>query len=441
MVIGTTESVCPVCLRRLKAEKRAEQDGIYMDKSCPEHGRFSALIWEGDLRSYLRWSTESIREEQPVAPREKEKGCPYDCGLCQEHQRKGCCVLLELTNRCNLRCPVCFASAGEAPVKEPSLADIGRQFDMLMAHGGPFNIQLSGGEPTMRDDLPEIIRLGREKGFSFFQLNTNGLRLAREPGYAEALKTAGLNTVFLQFDGVTDDVYLALRGRALMREKEAAIANCAAAGLGIVLVPVIARGVNEEQVGEVLRYGLAHAPAVRGVHFQPISYFGRCALDRPAKPITIPKMLALIEEQTGGMMRAADFGGGGAENPYCSFHASYRRMADGRLKALARKSSGCCCTGSDDSREFVANQWSGAEEEHVFNADGELEETSALDAFLAQIRQDTFAVSGMVFQDAYNLDLTRLKRCYICEVDEDFGMVPFCAYNLTNTEGRALYRK
>lgn len=441
MVIGTTESVCPVCLRRLKAEKRAEQDGIYMDKSCPEHGRFSALIWEGDLRSYLRWSTESIREEQPVAPREKEKGCPYDCGLCQEHQRKGCCVLLELTNHCNLRCPVCFASAGETPVKEPSLADIGRQFDMLMAHGGPFNIQLSGGEPTMRDDLPEIIRLGREKGFSFFQLNTNGLRLAREPGYAEALKTAGLNTVFLQFDSVTDDVYLALRGRALMREKEAAIANCAAAGLGIVLVPVIARGVNEEQVGEVLRYGLAHAPAVRGVHFQPVSYFGRCALDRPAKPITIPKMLALIEEQTGGMMRAADFGGGGAENPYCSFHASYRRMADGRLKALARKSSGCCCTGSDDSREFVANQWSGTEEERVFNADGELEETSALDAFLAQIRQDTFAVSGMVFQDAYNLDLTRLKRCYICEVDEDFGMVPFCAYNLTNTEGRALYRK
>lgn len=441
MVIGTTESVCPVCLRRLKAEKRAEQDGIYMDKGCPEHGRFSALIWEGDLRSYLHWSTESIREEQPVEPRGTEKGCPYDCGLCKEHQRKGCCVLLELTNRCNLRCPVCFASAGETPVKEPSLADIGRQFDMLMAHGGPFNIQLSGGEPTMRDDLPEIIRLGREKGFSFFQLNTNGLRLAREPGYAEALKNAGLNTVFLQFDGVTDDVYIALRGRGLMEEKEAAIANCAAAGLGIVLVPVIARGVNEEQVGEVLRYGLAHAPAVRGVHFQPISYFGRCALDRPVKPITIPKMLALIEEQTGGMMRAADFGGGGAENPYCSFHASYRRMADGRLKALARKSSGCCCTGSDDSREFVANQWSGTEEERVFHADGELEETSALDAFLAQIRQDTFAVSGMVFQDAYNLDLTRLKRCYICEVDEAFGMVPFCAYNLTNTEGRALYRK
>lgn len=442
MVFGKTESVCPVCLRVLKAEKRAEKDGIYMDKTCPEHGSFSSLIWEGDLLSYFQWSTESIREEQPVMPKGTEKGCPYDCGLCEKHQRKGCCMLLELTNRCNLRCPVCFASAGESPVKEPSLKDIGRQFDMLMAHGGPFNIQLSGGEPTMRDDLPEIIRLGREKGFSFFQLNTNGLRLAREPGYAEALKNAGLNTVFLQFDGVSDDVYIALRGRELMKEKEAAIANCAAAGLGIVLVPVIARGINDGQVGEVLRYGLAHAPAVRGVHFQPISYFGRCALDRPEKPITIPKMLSLIEEQTDGMMRAADFSGGGAENPYCSFHASYRHLPDGSLKALNRKNeSCCCCTGSDDSREFVANQWSGAEEERVFDSDGEMEETSSLDAFLSQIKRDTFAVSGMVFQDAYNLDLTRLKRCYICEVDDDFGIVPFCAYNLTDTEGRALYRK
>lgn len=443
MVIGTTMSVCPVCLRRLKAEKRAGQDGIYMDKVCPEHGRFSALIWEGDVESYRQWNTASIRTESPVRPKLVEEGCPYDCGLCQTHQRKGCCMVLELTNRCNLRCPVCFASAGESPAKEPDLAAIGRQYDMLMAHGGPFNIQLSGGEPTMRDDLPEIIRLGREKGFTFFQLNTNGLRLAREPGYAETLKAAGLNTVFLQFDGVTDEVYLALRGQALMKEKEAAIANCAAAGLGIVLVPVIARGINDGQVGQLLRFALDHAPAVRGVHFQPISYFGRCGLDRPEKPVTIPRMLSLIEAQTDGMMRAADFSGGGAENPYCSFHASYRRMADGRLKSLPRKDedSCCCCTGSDDSRAFVANQWSGVEVTPEFNADGELEETSALDAFLAELRQSTFAVSGMVFQDAYTLDLERLKRCYICEVDEAFGMVPFCAYNLTDTEGRALYRK
>ena len=294
----------------------------------------------------------------------------------------------------------------------------------------------------MRDDLPEIIRLGREKGFTFFQLNTNGLRLAREADYAAVLKAAGLNTVFLQFDGMTDEVYITLRGRALLKEKLAAVDNCERAGLGIVLVPVVAPGVNDMQVGDILRFALSRMPAVRGVHFQPVSYFGRCGLERPGRPITIPRMLRLIGEQTGGQMKYEDFGGGGAENPYCSFHASYMRRPDGSLKPLARKagSSCCCCTGSDDSREFVANQWSG-EDSREYAPDGDMTQTSALDEFLAQARLNTFSLSGMLFQDAMNLDLDRLKRCYICELDSERGMVPFCAYNLTDTDGKALYRK
>ena len=348
-------------------------------------------------------------------------------------------MLLELTRRCNLRCPVCFAAAGEEPAPDLSLAEIEKQYDYLMAHGGPFNIQLSGGEPTVRDDLPEIIRMGREKGFSFFQLNTNGLRLASEEGYARALKDAGLNTVFLQFDALDDRVCETLRGRALLAEKKNCIEACAAAGLGIVLVPVIARGVNEDQVGAILRFALEKAPAVRGVHFQPLSYFGRCALAHPERPITIPKLLALIEGQTEGLLHASDFHGGGAESAYCSFHASYRIRPDGTLRCLPRRqNSGCCCTSSDDSRSSVADQWSDAVSD--FGEDNEFTETSALDAFLEQARRSTFAVSGMVFQDAWNLDLDRLRRCHICEVDSRYGMVPFCAYNLTNQNGEALYR-
>ena len=443
MLIGRTQSVCPRCLRLLEAEKHTGDDGcIYMIKSCPEHGKFSSLIWEGDLRSYLQWSTGNTRSEAPVLPKKADKGCPYDCGLCAEHLRKGCCMLLELTNRCNLRCPVCFASAGEQAPADLSMEEIEKQYDFLMAHGGPFNIQLSGGEPTVRDDLPEIIRLGREKGFAFFQLNTNGLRLAREEAYAEKLKEAGLDTVFLQFDGLDDSVYITLRGKALMAEKRKAMENCAKAGLGIVLVPVIVPGVNDTQTGDLLRFALEHMPSVRGIHFQPISYFGRCGLERPVRPITIPRMLRLIEEQTEGLMKAADFSGGGAENPYCSFHASYLKREDGSLKLLPKKSgSCCCCTGSDDSREFVAKQWSGSGSKTEFSADGDMTETSALDEFLEQARLNTFAVSGMVFQDAYNLDLERLKRCYICEVDSRYGLVPFCAYNLTDSEGRSLYRR
>ena len=223
------------------------------------------------------------------------------------------------------------------------------------------------------------------------------------------------------------------------KRKKRCIEACAAAGLGVVLVPVIARGVNEDQVGSILRFALEHSPTVRGVHFQPLSYFGRCALKRPERPITIPKLLALIEEQTDGLMRASDFYGGGAESAYCSFHASYRIGPDGTLRCLPRRQSGgCCCTSSADSRTSVADQWSGAVSD--FGADDALSETSALDAFLEQARRSTFAVSGMVFQDAWNLDLDRLRRCHICEVDSRYGMVPFCAYNLTNRNGEALYR-
>ena len=441
MVLGRTKSVCPACLRVLDAEKLTGDDGnIYMEKRCPEHGAFRSLIWEGDLKSYLQWSRENSAVEPPVDGKPADKGCPYDCGLCAEHLRKGCCMLLELTKRCNLRCPVCFASAGGADADDLPMAEIERQYELLMAHGGPFNIQLSGGEPTMRDDLPEIIALGREKGFTFFQLNTNGLRLASEPDYAGKLKAAGLDTVFLQFDGLDDSVYITLRGRPLLEEKLKAIDSCAAAGLGIVLVPVLAPGVNDGQVGDIIRFALEHMPQVRGVHFQPVSYFGRCGLERPDKPITIPRVLRLIVEQSGGTMSYSDFAGGGAENPYCSFHASYMKGADGSLKALERKGgSCCCCTTSDDSRRFVAKQWSG---DSGVSAEGEAElcETSALDAFLAQARESTFALSGMIFQDAYNLDLDRLRQCYICEVDSRYGMVPFCAYNLTDLSGRALYR-
>ena len=439
MGFGRTKSVCPVCLRVLEAQKTVGEHGIYLNKTCPEHGAFSALIWEGSIKEYFMWNGESSVIDPPVNGKEPQRGCPNDCGLCSAHLRKGCCMLLELTRRCNLECPVCYASAGKCG-DDPNIEDIERQYDFLMAHGGPFNIQLSGGEPTLREDLPEIIWLGRQKGFTFFQLNTNGIRLAAEPDYAKSLKAAGLNTVFLQFDGMSDAVYEALRGRPLLREKLAAIESCAAAGLGIVLVPVIAPGVNEEEAGGILRFAMTRMPYVRGVHFQPLSYFGRCALKRAERPVTIPRMLRLIEKQTEGMMKYADFCGGGAESPYCSFHASYMRRGDGSLRLLGRR-GGSCCTASDDSRSSVAGQWSWAEGDTEAAQKKSGAETASLDEFLEYARRNTFAVSGMVFQDAYDLDLERLMRCHICEVDPRHGMVPFCAYNLTDPEGLALYRE
>lgn len=325
-------------------------------------------------------------------------------------------------------------------------------YRLLLASGGPYNIQLSGGEPTLRDDLPEIIALGRSLGFSFFQLNTNGLRLAREPGYAERLKQAGLDCVFLQFDGTSDRIYEIMRGKALLDNKKAAIDNCARQQLGVVLVPVLMPGVNRSDIGGILQFALSLMPAVRGVHFQPVSYFGRY----PQPPsdrerITIPEVLRAIEEQTGGRMKAEDFHPPEAENSYCSFSAHYVLMANGELKALSRRQT-CCsapqpaASGAKKAQAFVARHWAGS---CCDQAAGAAEEKASedcgmnldsLDDFLKRAEQYSFCVSGMAFQDVWNLELERLRDCFIHVVSPDARIIPFCAYNLTDRDGRFLYR-
>ncbi len=433
-----TRSVCPVCLRVLDAELEAGEDGVWLTKTCPEHGAFQVLVWEGSAESWRAWDRGNRNKDRIPDAKSVRSGCPRDCGLCENHRRSGCCVLLELTWRCNLRCPVCFAASGTVDCEDPSLAELGSQMDWLMAHGGPFNLQLSGGEPTLRSDLPEIIRMGRDKGFTFFQLNTNGLRLAREKGYAEALKEAGLSTVFLQFDGLRDEVYTALRGRPLLREKLMAIRRCGEAGLGVVLVPTVTPGGNDREIGDLLHFAEKHMPQVRGVHFQPISYFGRCDLPGEPRRITIPALLREIEAQTGGRMKAEDFSGGSAENPYCTIHASYMRVG-GSLKPLRKRGGSSAPATSRASRENVARQWSGPRL-RVRTADGCSGEIPSFDDFLAEAHNNTLAISGMFFQDAYTLDLDRLQRCYVCEADPRYGMVPFCAYNLTSLGGESIYR-
>lgn len=424
-VFARTKSVCPICLRTIDAEKAAAGDGfVHLIKTCPEHGFFDTLIWEGSVDEYLAWGGACSSDEA-------DDGCPNNCGLCAGHKSEGCCVLLELTRRCNLSCPVCFASAGGEG--DLGLDEIARLYDMIMARGGPYNIQLSGGEPTMRDDLPEIVRLGQERGFTFFQLNTNGLRLASEDGYAAKLHAAGVSCAFLQFDGLRPETYEALRGRDILAEKLRAIDACESAGLPVVLVPTLVPGVNEDEIGNILRFALGRGKIVRGVHFQPVSYFGRCELPEPETRLTIPRVIREIEAQTGGAMKFADFGGGGAESPWCSFHASYRKLPDGRLKALPRRESTCCCKKSSEARDFVAGHW-GAEAKPAADEDG-------FDRFMREAVENTFTVSGMAFMDADSLELDRLRRCYISEADAERGMVPFCAYNLTARDGRALYRK
>ncbi|MFH1027497.1 MAG: radical SAM protein [Pseudomonadota bacterium] len=434
----STESLCPHCLKRIPAELLREGDTTVLVKSCPEHGEFRTPVWRGEP-SLSGWSRSKkpvrIGKHQPM----EERGCPFDCGICPAHRQQSCTVLIEVTGRCNLACPFCFAAAGSQSGEDPPLEVISGWCQAALEKSGPHNIvQLSGGEATLRDDLPEIISMGRGLGFPYIQLNSNGLRLAADPDYAVELKRAGLFSVFLQFDGTENHIYQTIRGRFLLEEKLRAIRHCAAAGLGVVLVPTIVPGVNTENLGAILKLALDLSPGVRGVHFQPASYFGR----HPVPPadddrFTLPELMRAIEEQTGGLMKTEHFSPPGCEHPHCSFHGNFLRLPDGGLRSMTQLASECDVenVGTGRAVSYVTRQWS-APAPAVGCCD-----SNSLDAFLENHRTNTFAVSAMAFQDVWNLDLERVRECCIHVVAPDGRMVPFCLYNLTSVDSTPLYRK
>ena len=199
-LLSATESVRPECLARIPARRVLRDGDVYLRKTCPAHGEFQAVVWRGEP-VYTSW----VRPKIPAYPQQPltavEQGCPFDCGLCPEHRQHTCTALLEITQRCDLDCAFCFARSGADAEPDPGIEVVEGWYRRLLDAGGPYNVQLSGGEPCLRDDLPEIVSLGRSLGFGFIQVNTNGLRLARDPDYVQRLRQAGLASVFLQFDG------------------------------------------------------------------------------------------------------------------------------------------------------------------------------------------------------------------------------------------------
>lgn len=453
-VLSTTESVCPECLVRIPARRVMRDGDVYLSKTCPEHGQFQVVVWRGEP-DYLSW----VRHKIPAYPQNPftavERGCPFDCGLCPEHRQHTCTALLEVTQRCDLSCAFCFARSGSAAGPDPDLDVIEGWYRRLLDAGGPFNVQLSGGEPCVRDDLPDIVALGRSLGFDFIQVNTNGLRFVRDPNYARRLRDAGLASVFLQFDGTENRIYESLRGRRLLADKCAAIERCAEHGLGVILVPTLVPGVNTDNVGDIVLFALEQLPAVRGVHFQPLSYFGRY----PHSPqdgdrVTIPEVIRALEEQTEGLVSRQTFKPSGCENATCSFHGNFVLMPDGSLQSWTqhRAESSCCCQpepaeeGAARTREFTARYWSHPQAgkpaaEANPAPPGQGPSLGGWDVLLARARTHTFTISGMAFQDAWTLDLERLRDCCIHTVSPEGSIIPFCAYNLTSCRGHGLYRR
>jgi 7,8-dihydro-6-hydroxymethylpterin dimethyltransferase len=465
-LLRSTQSLCPVCLTKVSARLLEDGDDVLLEASCAVHGEWRTVTWAGPP-SFRSWCGD---DPAPAA-------------------RQTCTAVVEVTRGCDLGCPVCFAespprarangsfeagpySAGHS-AGDPSAAALGRRFTELFAAVGEVNIQLSGGEPTTRNDLPETIAAAADAGFTFVQLNTNGLRLAAEVGYAENLRQAGLASVFLQFDGLLDSTYRALRGRPLLHQKVRAVERCAEAGLAVVLVPTVVPGVNDTELGELVHFASSWPGVVRGLHLQPISYFGRypgstvagAAAGRPR--LTLPELLRALDEQTAGTVRPEHFSPSCCEHVRCSFRARYWVREGGVLEPV--RAASCCC-GAERSpaappeeapRRAVAatsRQWSRREPAGgccapagrplggpgaPAAAGGDPGERDDLSRFLDDANR-ILAISGMLFQDAWTIDMERIQRCCVQVVTPPSerapaGLVPFCLWNLTSVSGERLY--
>jgi uncharacterized radical SAM superfamily Fe-S cluster-containing enzyme len=443
---GTT-SLCPTCLRPTPATHIERDDRIYLRRTCPEHGTSEALVssdagWYESSRRFLRPGRKPAH-----AATETEIGCPYDCGFCPEHEQHACVTVLEITEACNLECPACFA--GEAHARHASLEDVDAMANaVLKAEGGEADVvMLSGGEPTIHPRFFEVADLVRSKPIRYVLVNSNGIRMARDPSFARGIAEREM-LVYLQFDGFTENVYRTLRGRGeLLEVKHRALENLAEAGARVVLVATVLAGVNEDQVGDLVRFGATH-PAVRAVSLQPEFGEGRYVPFDPMDRLDVAAVVKKVAEGSGIFTRE-DFIPIPCCDPVCTA-AAYAYVSDGNVTPVTQ------LVPVDTYLDYVANT-SMPNLSEAFRQDAEEIREALLRLFsksnpagspgqaeafacacgpllteidkVDDLHERMFAVTIEAFMDRFTFDVDRAKRCCIQEALPDGRIVPFCVYN------------
>src|SRR5438128_6763092 len=300
-----TRSICPECRRVIDAQIVLRDRKVYMRKRCPVCGPFEALVY-GDADAYVANGKYNKPGTIPLAHGSAvDRGCPYDCGLCPDHQQHTCLGIIEVNSACNMSCPLCFSTAG--PGFSLTLEEVEAMLDeFVRTEGTPEVVQFSGGEPTIHPQIIEFVKAAQARGIRFVMINTNGRRIARDDEFVAQLAEVK-PSLYFQFDGFGRGTSLALRGEAdIVDEKIRALDRLAAAGLDVTIVPAIERDVNEHEIGSIVDFAISHR-AVRGINFQPAFHAGRHPHHDPLRRITIPDILRLIETQTAGTFLGSDF--------------------------------------------------------------------------------------------------------------------------------------
>jgi hypothetical protein len=465
--LGATQSLCPECLKLIPTKIIDRHGRVYFRKRCPEHGTREDFICS-DVRWYDRYDF-ALPAKVPATTRSPvDKGCPFDCGLCEEHEQHTCIGVLEITDNCNLECPLCYAHS-KPGLKHRSFEQVRTAIDALVASEGRVEVlQISGGEPTTHPELESVIDYALSQPIDYVMINTNGIRLARDPKFLQRLaQNRDRIEIYLQLDGLEDRVHVALRGEPLQDTKMAALQAIGDAGLHVTIVSALQAGVNLDQLGPLVQLAEQH-PFITGLSLQPATYSGRFYLPEELESrVTGPDCIRELCKQSEGLFQEDDFFPLPCAHPNCHV-LSLAFRHEGRLVPLTRfidskanldllanglsftrdegkrliqqyLARNQCCgpggCGNNDVRELPQITPLGSEPCIPAMT------SSVADQFISKTLErqigakDLFRITITSFLDVYNFDVRRVMKCCTHHVLPTGHIIPFCAYNVLYRDG------
>jgi uncharacterized radical SAM superfamily Fe-S cluster-containing enzyme len=472
--LGITQSLCPECLALVQAKILQREGRVYFRKRCPVHGVREDFV-SSDVRWFDRMEYNTPGKRPVYTSVEPARGCPFDCGLCTEHEQHTCIGLLEITSACNLQCPMCFAASGPGGT-HLTFDQCRTAIDALVAAEGRAEVlQLSGGEPTIHPQFLEIFRYACDRPIDIVMINTNGIRLARDDAFlTQIAQLRHRSEVYLQFDGFDDAVYRSLRGESLVETKLRAIERLGQADLRVILVATLVAGLNEHEIGPIVDFGIRH-PHITGVSFQPATYVGRYVLPEVLEQrVTMPDVIRAMAAH-GGLWRESDFlpipcahpnehslayayrtpGGATPLTRFIEVENHIDLLANGITftRVQARKLieeflSRQCCGGACDCgdfrlqiADFSLGDWRDGSHRDA-HADRTATATSPMaeEFFRRALAEDlspadVFRVTVTSFMDAYNFDVRQVMKACVHHVLPSGHIIPFSAYNVLYRDG------
>jgi 7,8-dihydro-6-hydroxymethylpterin dimethyltransferase len=435
-----TLSLCPHCLKRVDAKIIFENDNVFMLKNCSEHG-FQKVLIATDVEYYKNIRNYNKPSEMPLQFNTKTHyGCPYDCGLCVDHEQHGCLTIVEVTDRCNLSCPTCYAMSSPSYGRHRSLEEIEKMLDIIVANEGePDVVQISGGEPTIHPEFFEILDIAKKKPIKHLMVNTNGIRIAKDFEFTKRLASYMPDfEIYLQFDSFKPDALATLRGKDLTEVRKKALEHLNQLNLSTTLVVTLQKGLNDDEIGEIIEFALKQ-PCVRGVTFQPTQVAGRTENFNPATDrITLTDVRKKILEQT-SVFNANDI----IPVP-CNPDAlamGYALKLNGQVFPMTRYVDPAHLL--NNSRNTIVYEQDEALHQQMLkifstgiSVDRVEENMNQLLCCLPEIHapglsyNNLFRIIIMRFIDAYDFDVRAIKKSCVHIVHKDGRVIPFETMNL-----------